>query len=84
MFNPLFKKNLEDELAFYYTDMARKGYEVGFGTREERLNRDAEKQIYKQDLADLVEKKQQERDNQREKEEKEKKDITQMFNSEAE
>ena len=82
VYNPLFKKNLEDELAFYYTDMARKGYEVGFGTREERLNRDAEKQIYKQDLADKVENLRLERD--REKEEKEKKDITQMFNSEAE
>ena len=64
--------------------MARKGYEVGFGTREERLNRDAEKQIYKQDLADLVDKKRQEIDEQRNKEERGKKDITQMFNSEAE
>ena len=82
VYNPLFKKNLEDELAFYYTDMARKGYEVGFGTREERLNRDAEKQIYKQDLADRVEKLRLERDE--EKEKNEKKDITQMFNSEAE
>ena len=64
--------------------MARKGYEVGFGTREERLNRDAEKQIYKQDLADMVEKKQQERNEQKDKEKNEKNDITQMFNSESE
>ena len=82
VYNPLFKKNLEDELAFYYTDMARKGYEVGFGTREERLNRDAEKQIYKQDLADKVENLRLKRDE--EKEKNEKNDITQMFNSETE
>jgi len=80
VYNPLYKKNLEDELAFYYTDMAKKGYEVGFGTREQRMDRDAEKQMYKQDLADKVENLRLERDNEKNKE----KDITQMFNSQTE